>query len=55
MNTEISDVDTALQQHIFNKRQKLAANLEHEVDIYLKSKTVEYPKGVDTLSWWQVC
>lgn len=51
VDTGIDDIDAALQQHIFSKRQKLMANREHEVDIYLKS---EYPKGIDTLSWWHV-
>ena len=55
VNTEIGDdIDAALQQHIFNKRQKLTAKPEHEVDIYLKSESIVYPEGIDTLSWWQV-
>ena len=45
------DVDAALQQHIFNKRQRLMPNLEHEVDIYLRSEALEYSKDIDTLSW----
>jgi hypothetical protein len=52
MNTKLSDIDTALQQHIFykNKKQKLTENPAHEVDIYLNSKIVE----TDTLTWWHV-
>jgi len=55
LDTKIrDDVDAALQQHIFNKRQRLMLDLEHEVDIYLRSEALKYSKDIDTLSWWNV-
>ena len=51
---DIDDVNAELSEHIFNKRQKLTTNPEEELDNYLKSETVKFQLGVDTLSWWQV-
>jgi hypothetical protein len=47
------NADIALYQHIFNKRQRIMSNSEHEVDIYLKGEVVEQP-GINTLQWWHV-